>query len=460
MVRGKPGTLFVCALACSLLLGGCAGQKDVGPTDVLVKPAAPKAGADAVGSSGGQVAATVHGGVVTMQQLQQPLIRAYGLTMLMHLVQLELVKQEAGRMGVAISTEDVEQERQRTIGTLASDAHKKEDAELEKAEASQNQEAIGRLRQQISKINDQVLDQFLAQQRVSRPEFDLVLQTNAYLRKLAQAQQPKFTEEDLRARFKIRYGEKLRIRHIECANLEEYRIAKADLDRGVPFADVARRRSRNEITRGLGGELPPFSQYASDVPQEFKNVAFALKPGEVSDPVQANGKYHLLQLVERIEPKAVKFENVRDGVEQELKEDWVQQGMFKLREQLGQFALETMEIKDPVLKEQFEARRQQQSGEVHDRDQIRQEMDKQRDEQLRLLPPVSPTSGPSAAGTLSTRPTARMSPGVDLAPYDRSDTSPGMPVPQPAEVGRPPATESGTAPDVSSKRSTTTQPTR
>ena len=51
---------------------------------------------------------------------------------------------------------------------------------------------------------------------------------------------------------------------------------------------------------------------ATNVPQVFKDTAFALKNGEVSDPVQADNAYHIIKVENRIAPKVVKFEDVKE----------------------------------------------------------------------------------------------------------------------------------------------------
>jgi hypothetical protein len=128
----------------------------------------------------------------------------------------------------------------------------------------------------------------------------------------------------------------------------------------------------------LGGELPPFSRTTPGLPQAFKDVAFGLaKPGDISDPVQADGAYHLIQLEERIAPTAVKFEDVKDSVRQDLAEALTESAVKQLRTQLGQIALRDLRIQNPTLARQFDDKVTQHDTEIHDRNQIRSELDRE-----------------------------------------------------------------------------------
>jgi foldase protein PrsA len=321
-----------------------------------------------------EVVARVEGDVITLDQLRKPLFKAYGLNVLLHLVQLDLAQRQAAKAGLAITDQDVAQERSWTVAQMFQGADDKLKTDLDDAVAKKDTKRADELRQAISDQNKRLLDQFLAQQHISEPEFDLVMRANAYLRKVATSQMPTITEENLKEAWKAQYGEKVVIRHIQLANLQEVAQAKAKLKAGEPFEQVARQMSRNERTRALGGELPPFSRNATDIPEEFKRVAFDLKVGEVSDPVLAEGSYHLLKLERRIAPKAVKFEDVKQAVRKTLIERWTAARINQLRQQLAQAALHSMKIEDPILREQFQQRLDAQNAVIKDKDAIRREL--------------------------------------------------------------------------------------
>jgi peptidyl-prolyl cis-trans isomerase SurA len=75
-----------------------------------------------------------------------------------------------------------------------------------------------------------------------------------------------------------------------------------ELRGGADFATAARRFSQDPGSREQGGSLNWFRRGVM-VP-EFERVAFALKPGVVSDPVESPFGYHIIQ-VERTQPAEV-----------------------------------------------------------------------------------------------------------------------------------------------------------
>src|SRR5581483_8955162 len=222
------------------------------------------------------VVARLNGVTITRSQIVRPLIEGYGLNVLINTATLESAKLEAAKLKYTVTPADIDAERSQTLSKLFGDA-KKEDY-------------------------PQLLDQFLQQQRISRPEFDIWLETNAYLRKIAQPMvKAAVTEQMLLDAFNAQYGETVQVRHIQCDNLQEITEAKRRLAEGEPFEKVAAEMSRNRNTAPLGGMMPPFSRSAG-YPQVFKDTAFSLQPGEVSDIVEAEGIYHLIKLEKKIEP--------------------------------------------------------------------------------------------------------------------------------------------------------------
>jgi peptidyl-prolyl cis-trans isomerase SurA len=80
-----------------------------------------------------------------------------------------------------------------------------------------------------------------------------------------------------------------------------------ELRRGADFATAARRFSQDPGSKEQGGSLNWFRRGVM-VP-EFERVAFALKPGVVSDPVESPFGYHIIQ-VERTQPAEVQARHI------------------------------------------------------------------------------------------------------------------------------------------------------
>jgi len=80
-----------------------------------------------------------------------------------------------------------------------------------------------------------------------------------------------------------------------------------ELRRGADFATAARRFSQDPGSKDQGGSLNWFRRGVM-VP-EFERVAFGLKPGVVSDPVESPFGYHIIQ-VERVQPAEVQARHI------------------------------------------------------------------------------------------------------------------------------------------------------
>jgi parvulin-like peptidyl-prolyl isomerase len=72
---------------------------------------------------------------------------------------------------------------------------------------------------------------------------------------------------------------------------------KKQLDAGADFATLAKQYSEDTGTKDQGGELGWFGR--GQMVKEFEDAAFALQPGQVSDPVKTQFGYHLIKVEER-----------------------------------------------------------------------------------------------------------------------------------------------------------------
>lgn len=111
----------------------------------------------------------------------------------------------------------------------------------------------------------------------------------------------------------------------------------AKLKSGADFAEMVKQYSDDEESKAKGGDFPVLRPNDNSVPPNIKAAVFALKPGQVSDPVkQANGFY-----VFRLESTDVSpLEKVRDDVFNRIKDEQIRAWLDGLRKDIK------IEVKD------------------------------------------------------------------------------------------------------------------
>jgi foldase protein PrsA len=345
----------------ALLLQGCKSDEDV-PVTLAQAP-------QSLPGMNNEVVATIRGRPITLEDVEPVLIDGYGLNVVLLLVQKDLAQEEAARQAIVVTPEDVDKERTITLTALQrslqssgvdlSTTHP-DDVQLTPEEA------------------DQLLDQVLTQQHMSRAEFGVLMEINAYLRKIAEPEiASQITDDAVRKHFNALYGEKVLVHYIVCGNMNEAADVRRDLASGKSFEDVARARSRDRASGMNGGELPPFTLQDNRFPPEFKQLVFLLQKGQISDPLQIGQFIYIAKLVDRIPPEHARFEDYKDAVRQDLYDQAVAAAMTALRQRLATMALQEMQIEDPVLSKQWEERVARKDGQIKDLQEIRRQMDQQ-----------------------------------------------------------------------------------
>jgi peptidyl-prolyl cis-trans isomerase C len=88
---------------------------------------------------------------------------------------------------------------------------------------------------------------------------------------------------------------KVHARHILVKTEDEAKVIQFDLNQGRSFEDIAKEKSQCPSGK-KGGDLGWFGR--GQMVKEFEDAAFALKPGEVSQPVKTQFGWHLIKLEE------------------------------------------------------------------------------------------------------------------------------------------------------------------
>ncbi len=107
------------------------------------------------------------------------------------------------------------------------------------------------------------------------------------------------------------------------------------LQKDEDFAALAKEFSQCP-SNAKGGDLGYF-QRGQMVPP-FEQVAFALKPGEVSDIVETKFGYHLIKVIDKKAETRIPYKDVKDKLEQHLKQEKVQKEVTLYVEKLKEKA--------------------------------------------------------------------------------------------------------------------------
>jgi len=109
--------------------------------------------------------------------------------------------------------------------------------------------------------------------------------------------------------------EEIHARHILVASKEEAEKVKSEIEGGTPF-EIAAMENSTDGSAQKGGDLGYFSR-GRMVPA-FEKAAFALKVGEISDPVQSQFGWHIIELEDRRMSSVPKFTDVQGQLQQQL----------------------------------------------------------------------------------------------------------------------------------------------
>lgn len=166
----------------------------------------------------------------------------------------------------------------------------------------------------------------------------------------------KVSEEEVKEYYDNKQKE-LEVRHIVVEDEKTAKDVKAKLDQGGDFAALAKEHSVDTAANEQGGSLGTITIDTPQMDQTFIKEAFKLKKDQISNPVQTQFGWHIIQVtnIKEKPKKDVKpFDEVKDDYAHQLK-------VAKLDPETMQEAL-TKELKkadikvnDKDLKETFDA---------------------------------------------------------------------------------------------------------
>jgi peptidyl-prolyl cis-trans isomerase D len=112
------------------------------------------------------------------------------------------------------------------------------------------------------------------------------------------------------------------------------------------FADLAKKNSQDTGSAVNGGDLDYFARGAMVKP--FEDAAFAMKKGDISDVVTSDFGFHIIKLTDIKAPKQRSFEELRAGIETDLKTQQAQRKYAELAEAFANAVYEQSDSLKPV----------------------------------------------------------------------------------------------------------------
>ncbi|CAM3403852.1 SurA N-terminal domain-containing protein [Paracidovorax anthurii] len=112
------------------------------------------------------------------------------------------------------------------------------------------------------------------------------------------------------------------------------------------FADVARKSSQDTGSAPSGGDLGFFARGAMVKP--FEDAVFSMKKGDISDVVESDFGYHIIQLNDIKTPKQPSFEELRPKLEAEARQQQAQRKFAEFAEVFTNGVYEQSDSLQPV----------------------------------------------------------------------------------------------------------------
>ena len=250
-----------------------------------------------------EVLATVNGEEITRNELYDAMFTNGGKEILERLITNRLILQEAKKLKISVSEEDIDTE-------------------------------IGKVIKENFYGAEDYFYQALEQYGITEDALRDDLKIELLLRKIVR-DQITVTEEDTREyfienRYLFNTPEQVEARHILVETRDEAEEIIQLLDEGQDFSELAKEHSIDTVSAQQGGNLGFFQR--GEMVAEFEEVAFNLAVGSRSGPVETTHGFHIIEVLNRRDAHEATFDEVKEAAEDKLLEKLVYE---KMEEQIN-----------------------------------------------------------------------------------------------------------------------------
>ncbi len=251
-------------------------------------------GGYAIGRSSGklesQAVASVNGAAITKAQLYDRMVTDYGPSSLDQLITEKLLDLELKKAGGTVTDADITAKITQLKNKVGGD------------------DKLNQVLQANGMTMDNLKDNVRFQLKVEKILGKDVKTDDATLQTYFQDHTNDFDKRQFHAR------------HILVATEAEAKAIKAQLDKGADFATLAKAKSTDDTNKAQGGDLGTFGHGQMD--PAFEAATFALKPNEISQPVETQYGWHIIQLLS-VTGQAPTFEASKAEVKEAVISDGV-----------------------------------------------------------------------------------------------------------------------------------------
>jgi peptidyl-prolyl cis-trans isomerase C len=144
---------------------------------------------------------------------------------------------------------------------------------------------------------------------------------------------------------KLKPEQEVHARHILVKTEDEAKDLVKQIKAGADFKELAQKSSDGGSAHS-GGDLGYFAR--GQMVKTFEDAAFALEPGQISDPIKSEFGWHVIKVEDKRTKAAPAFEEVKDQITASLTQAQLKDTVQKLRSSA------TVEILDPDLKKSID----------------------------------------------------------------------------------------------------------
>src|SRR3954447_868272 len=260
--------------------------------------------------------ASVEGEVINKDDLYGILVKQYGTDTLSYLIDNKIVDLEAEKENIQVSDKEIDEEMQVYIDSNGGD---------EAFNSALEQSGVAKADIETDIVN------YLKIVKLLESDIDI---TDEEMKTYLEENKESYNEP-----------EQVEASHILVADEATANEVKEKLAAGEDFASLAKEYSTDTANAESGGGLGFFAK--GEMATEFEDIAFSMNIGDISDPVQTDYGYHIINVTDKKEAKESVYEDHKDEIKQILFDEAVQtEYTTRITEKREELEIENTLLKD------------------------------------------------------------------------------------------------------------------